>query len=219
MALQIAWTQLENNLDSLTLHFENFAATKAVSAPSDFSILDECVLEGLLSRVWQAWNGFCRSCVIGSCVGAVDGSGNVVASLPLAHTEAHVSAAAILAKRQPVGSYWGGTNHLLRNEPTWGDVDVLTKILTRLQPTNSAKMLAAFSSGHAQAKVLQVIRNCTAHTNHQTMTDLQSLRAAYVVFPITHPTQSLFWIEPTSRDYLVIHAIEEIKDAALTAIT
>ena len=219
MALQTAWAQLESSLDSLSAHFQSFAAAKSLNASSDFSTLDECMLEGLLSRVWQAWNNFCRSSVIGSCIGAVDGSGRIIASLPQAQTDAHVSAAAILARRQPAGPYWGGTNHLFRNEPTWGDVDVLTRILTRLKPNNAANMLAAFSSGHAQAKALQTIRNCAAHTNTQTMADIQILKSSYIVYPIAHPTHSLFWIEPTSKDYLVIHAIQEIKDTALTAIT
>jgi hypothetical protein len=219
MALGAAFTELGTNMDSLSLRFQDFAGSKSVNSATDFTILDECVLEGLLSRVWQAWNLFCRTCVIRSCVGAIDASGNMVGALPEALSEDHVSGAAIRAKRQPNGPFWGSQNTLLVNEPTWGDVDVLTKVLTRLRPTNSPKMLAAFSSSHRHAKALQAIRNCAAHTNQQTMANVQNLRSAYLVFPITHPTHALFWIEPNSRNYLVTGAIEELKDAGKTAVT
>lgn len=219
MALHDAWTQLEREFDSLSIHFRNFAAAKSLGSPSDFSILDECLLEGMLSRVWQAWNRFCRKCTIESCLGTTDAAGIAIAALPDAASEAHVSAAAIMARKQSTRSYWGTTNTQLRLEPTWGDVDVLIKILTRLRPTNSPQMLAAFSSGHPHAKALHVIRNAAAHNHVQNFSEIQALRPAYIVFTITHPTHALFWTEPKSRDFLVTHAIDELKTSGLAAVT
>ena len=218
MTLDAVWAELESDLDSLSQHFRDFAAAKPVlDASSHFSFLDECLLEGLLSRVWQAWNRFCRRCVIESCMGTADAKGLPVEGLPDAISEHHVSSAAIQAKRQ-AKPYWGAQNSVLRYEPTWGDIDVLAKILTGLRPTNFTKLLAAFSSGYPSAKALQVIRNGAAHDNVQTRNDINALRSTFLVFPIGHPTHAMFWIEPTSKDFLITHVIDELKDSGRIAI-
>jgi hypothetical protein len=218
MALHAAWAKLDADLNLLGLNLRNFAATKPLASASDFSLLDECLLEGLLSRVWQAWGSFCRTCVMESCMGTTDAAGAAIAAIPYAASEEHVSGAAIRAKsgKAPL---WGSTNAILRLEPTWGDVDVLSRIINRLQPTNSGKMLAAFSSAYQCAKALQSVRNGAAHNHTQNLGDILKLRSAYVVFPIAHPTQAMFWIEPQSQDFLVTHAIEELRDSGLAAVS
>jgi hypothetical protein len=55
-------------------------------------------------------------------------------------------------------------------------------------------------------------------TTFETRRDIDTLRSTYLVFPIGHPTHAMFWIEPTSKDFLVTHAIDELKDAGLAAI-
>jgi hypothetical protein len=51
------------------------------------------------------------------------------------------------------------------------------------------------------------------------MAAVHSIRSGYVTFPVTHPIQALYWIEPSSRDFLVMHAVEELRDASLAAIS
>jgi hypothetical protein len=51
------------------------------------------------------------------------------------------------------------------------------------------------------------------------MTEIQALCSYYVVFPIGHPAQALFWVEPQSKDFLAMRAIEELKDVGLLAIS
>lgn len=218
MALHAALTRLEGDLDLLSANLRNFASTKPLVGASDFSVLDECLLEGLLSRVWQAWNLFCRTCVVESCMGTIDVAGAAIVGLADAVSAEHVSGAAMRAKSGKTPC-WGLPNAILRLEPTWGDVDVLSRIITRLRPSNFAKMLAAFSSGHPSAKALQVIRNGAAHNHVQNLADIHKLRSAYLVFAIGHPTHAMFWIDPQSQDFLVTHAIAELKDAGLAAIS
>lgn len=219
MALQTALNQLDNELDVFSQHLREFSATKPMlTSSANFTLLDECLLEGLLSRVWQSWSIFCRTCVIESCIGTTTANGKVVAALVDAASEHHVSSAAILAKSRPHPPYWGSTNTVLRVEPTWGDVDVLAKILTRLKPDNSLQLLAAFSANHRSVKALQLIRNGAAHNHNQNRAEIQDMQSAYLVFPISHPTQALFWIEPQSRDFVGVHIIGELKDAGLAAI-
>lgn len=220
MTLQAAWADLSNALDPLAQLIRDFARTRApLNASGQFTLPDECLLEGVLSRAWQAWSNFCRACVVKSCVGTVLSTGGIVTALPDASSEEHVSGAAIRANRRSSPPYWGQTNVILRVEPTWGDVDVLVKILTRLRPANVIQLLAAFSTSHASAKALQTIRNGAAHTNLQTLHAIDALRSAYVVFTIGHPTHAMLWLEPKSSDFLITHALQELKDAGSAAVT
>lgn len=220
MTLTAAWTDLSTDFDVLSNHLRNFAASKvSVDSAASFSVLDECLLEGLLSRCWQAWCGFCRTCVISSCLGTANHVGIQIPALPQATSESTVSGAAIRAKSRPRPPYWGTPNTLLRGEPTWGDVDVLARILTRLSPGNARQLLAAFSSGAPSAKAIQLIRNGTAHNNSETRAELLRLQSAYVVFAISHPTHALFWIEPKSKDFLITHALATLKNIGLAAIS
>ena len=157
--------------------------------------------------------------MIESCVGTTNAHGVTIAALPNAATEAHVSGAAIIAKKAQTGPFWGTPNTVFRYEPTWGDIDVLVKVLTRLRPSNSANMLAAFSSSHPSAKALQIIRNAAAHNHAQNLNEVLTLRSSYIVFPIAHPIHALFWTEPGSKDFLVMHAIDGLRTAGITAIS
>jgi hypothetical protein len=219
VTLQASWNRLAASLDLCVQHFRDFAQRKVtlVSA-TQFSFLDECLLEGLISRVWQRWSEFCRDCVVKSCLGTTTGAGAVVTALVEAINEDHVSGAAIRANRKVSLPYWGNPNALLRLEPTWGDVNVLVRVIGRLRPSNAPQLLAAFSSCYRNARALQVIRNCAAHNHIQNFIEVQTLRSAYIVFPINHPTQAMFWTEPSSGDFLITYSIQELKDAGLTAI-
>lgn len=221
MALYNLLTSLTNELTDLEKIIRQFAANgPAVASASRFSLEDECFLEGVLSRAWQAWCGFCRGCIVESCLGTIDGAGNSVAQIIAALSEPHVSAAAIKAK--PIGApppYWGSQNAVLRKEPTWGDPDAFVRIVQRLAPNNQAQLVAAMSAASTFAKDLQIIRNACAHKNHQTVTEVQNIRSRYTVFAITHPTHSLYWIDPNSRDFLICAAMDDLLDNALSAIS
>jgi len=221
MALQDAFDRLTFNLDWQATFLRDFSSNKkGIGSASDFTLQDECFIEGLLSRVWQSWCKFCRSCVIESCMGTVNGQGKAIAALPHAFTEQHVSGAAIRANRKSAKPpYWGSPNALLRAEPTWGDVDVLANVLPKLKPTNSIELLSAFSSGYQSAKALQVIRNGAAHEHSQSFGEIQKLRSRYVVFPIGHPTHAMFWIDPSSKDFLALKAIDELREVGSAAIS
>ena len=57
--------EIEAEFDALSNHFRDFAASKpSIGSASSFTLLEECLLEGLLSRCWQSWCIFCRTCVI-----------------------------------------------------------------------------------------------------------------------------------------------------------
>jgi hypothetical protein len=221
MSLFASWVLFADEADVLGKHLRAFAASRpSMTSASGFSLLDECMLEGLVSRVWQSWGLFCRACVIESCIGTVDGSGSHVAPHPLALSEAHVSGAAVRAKTKSVKSpYWGSTNNILRYEPTWGDVDALARVIPRLGCANQSQLLAAFSNGSQSAKAIQRIRNAAAHRNSETMLEVLAIRSQYIVFPVSHPVHALFWTEPSSGDFLVTAALNVLVESAFDAIS
>lgn len=221
MALPAALAQLDSDLDAIANLFRDFAARSSASTvPGALALTDECLLEGLLSHAWQAWNTFCRSCVMDSCMGSPDATGAIIAAHPEALSEQLVAGAALDAKRKGnLPTYWGATLTSLRQEPTWGDTDVLQKIVPRLQPNNAAKLVAAFSSVHDRARAIQLIRNCAAHNHAENMAEVIQLQSAYVAFRISNPVQALYWVEPSSGDFLITHALDALKDAALGAIS
>ena len=131
MDLPAVWADFVSAVDLLAELVRDFARRRGpLDEASRFSLEDECFLEGILSRVWQSWSRFCRSAVFNSCLGTVNNTGNSIAALPAASSEAHVSGAAIRAHKNTNPPYWGVPNSVLRYEPTWGDVDVLVKVLT-----------------------------------------------------------------------------------------
>ena len=124
--------------------------------------------------------------MVKSCLGTTTSAGIAVTALVEAINEEHISGAAIRANRRLGPPYWGNPNALLRSEPTWGDVDALVRIIGELRPSNAPQLLAAFSSCYSHARALQLIRNCASHNHKQNISEIQKLRSAYVVFPISH---------------------------------
>ncbi|TWO69507.1 hypothetical protein FN976_19675 [Caenimonas sedimenti] len=94
----------------------------------------------------------------------------------------------------------------------------MNTILTRLSPSNTSQLLAAFSSAHAPIKTVQLIRNATAHQNAETLQGVRQRASAYIAAPIVHPLQAIFWIDPGTKDFLLLHAIEEMRDSSQAAI-
>jgi hypothetical protein len=144
--------------------------------------------------------------------------GVAIAALQVAASEMHVSAACIDARnnRQPS---WNGTNSVLRLEPTWGDPDLLVRIVQRVAPNNQAQLLAAFSAGHSSAKAIQSVRNSSAHSNTQTLSEVVGLASRYTAFPITHATHAMFWADTATGNFLITHAMDDLRTNALAAVS
>ncbi len=219
MALSNRWNELDVSFGAFSGHLQAFISSKPVlTYPLPVTEPEECFLEGLLSRVWQAWCEFCRGCVVDSCLGTTTASGATIAGLPGATSEESVSKAAIQAKRGQ-SITWTPPNALLRAEPTWGDPDVLNTILSKLSPLNSSQVLAAVSSAYDSAKALQLIRNAAAHQNAQSMAELTAIQAKYTVFPTPHATHALFWVAPARGTFLLSHAMDDLLRQGQAAVT
>lgn len=170
-------------------------------------------LEGILSTTWQAWNRYCRSVVINSCLGC---NGRTMGPIAATHTEEE--SVAYIAKHQNSGKLpkTTGKLSLLRFEPTWGDMAKVLEIIAALSPTNSAQLLSAFGTAPRIAH-LQHIRNATAHRNQQAMLLIYSWQSAYLATRIRHPLEALFWKDPSTGSALVHARLDEMSLAAQIA--
>lgn len=221
MALLPAFALMSDKFDDYSVELSDFLSGKAkvMSAATDFTLSDECLLEGLLSRSWQEWAHFCRSIIVSSCTGSITSGGVPIVAHPDALSPQHVAGAAVRAKKTPAPPTWGNVATALRNEITWGDTDVLATILPRMNVPRHGHLLAAFSQAHESAKAMQTIRNASAHFNAETMAEVVNLSSKYSAFQITHPTQALFWTVPPSGDYLFRYALDDLKENASIAIS
>jgi hypothetical protein len=140
-----------------------------------------------------------------------------IPALALAHSDEHVSSAAIRS-RKPRYPIWQGTNSTLRLEPTWGDPDVLLGIVAALAPANGPTLSGMCTMASASAKNLQVIRNAAAHLNSQTTAEVTKRSSSYTTFSMTHPSQALFWVGTASGMYLLSEGVDALKIAAMFAI-
>lgn len=217
MPLEGIQSALERELSESIRAYEELATKKTFAQASDFVHEDICMLEGILSHIWQGWCHFCRDLIIESCMGTTDISGNHFAQVTGAVSEQHVSFAAIRIKqnRAPI---WGQQNLVLRYEPTWGDVDVLTDIITGTGVANGTTLRGMCTMASPGAKILQKVRNAAAHHNFQTVAELQRLSGAYISFPISHPCQALFWVEGTTGEYLLPEALDVLMMASMHAV-
>lgn len=199
-------TKLLSRLDRLEKAFERHALSPTLNKRVDRYALQE----GLISSLWQSWCEFCRDIVISTTIGASTRAGNAVIS-PLfsTHNEAEIAfIAARLSNSERIANIKPIKSR--RHEPTWGDIDKLLLIITGLSPTNSRLLLATFGSANA-IKDLQVYRNASAHVCNDTIKSVSATRLRYNDTKFTHPSDTMFWTDPISRNYLWKLWIDEME--------
>lgn len=164
-------------------------------------------LEGLISATWQYWGHFCRSVVIESALGTRTASGVVLPACAASWQEVSYIALQAIKSKPPVP---GGTNSILRKEPTWGDAGKLLTVISVLQPANQIQLSQSFGSssyvGH-----LQTVRNAAAHRHQQNTEDVLALRPYYLVSRLRHPSEAAFWIEQKSNTFAFLFWLEDMR--------
>lgn len=193
-------------LNTLDRAFERHILTPSVSRYVDRFALQE----GLLSSLWQAWCEFCRDVVIGAVQGATTTTGIVVSSQAYAaRTEAEIAyIAKQLAQQRNVTTIKPISGRY--SEPTWGDVNKLNLIVTGLGPSNQQTLLSGFG-GVTSIKDLQICRNASAHINGENIAKVRAARVRYLHTAFKHPSDTMRWIVPTTKDYLWRSWIDEME--------
>jgi hypothetical protein len=171
--------------------------------------------EGLVSTLWQAWNHFCRSALVLSARGSTTKSGAPVTS-PFSHvTEGELLyAARQFANQQNVVPGKSITDS--RQEPTWGDLVKLGRIINGITPTNAAQLLTIPTAVFLND--LQLCRNATAHVNADRIADVNASRVRYTSTDYRHPTDMIHWRDPKTNQTVWERWMLEIRTVANLAV-
>jgi hypothetical protein len=173
--------------------------------------------EGLVSAIWQAWCAFCRETILASALGTTTSAGAPVSSPYVGRTEMEVCyVARQLALKVPVTTIKAlGGRHM---EPTWGDLGKLNLIVAGIACSNQAQLLSAFGAALG-LKDLQLCRNASAHLHKGTIAEVAAARVKYQDTRFVHPSDAVFWVDPSTKDYLWKTWIDEITLVSTLAVT
>jgi hypothetical protein len=195
-SLKVIRSKLVSRLRILNRAFDRQLHNAGTSRSADRYALRE----GLISGLWQTWGSYCRTIIIESARGAIDGGGAAIASPYTANSEMEVAfVARQLAQRSPVGTIRPlAGNH---QEPTWGDLAKLNLIVSGLGTSNHNVLLSSFGAA-LRIRDLQLCRNACAHICADRMADLSGARVRYTSSSLTHPTDFIIWVDPTTSDFV-----------------
>ena len=164
----------------------------------------------LVSDVWQNWCLFCRNVVMQSCAGTKSRSGAIIPPRPSVNTCERIS---YEAKQAIHGNslHPSKTLNFRRHEPTWGDQSSLLRAIPTLSPLNAVTLMTGFGLSLNAPKHLQAVRNACFHTNSETMSEVKRLITFYIGRDLSHPTDIMWWLEPTSRADAIFYWLEEFE--------
>tara|TARA_R100000231_G_scaffold23069_1_gene21809 strand:- start:230 stop:697 length:468 start_codon:yes stop_codon:yes gene_type:complete len=147
--------------------------------------------------------------VIASTAGTVTANGMNTASAFIGRPEAEIAYAAMqLARSRPIGVIRPiGGHHL---EPTWGDLNKFSLIVAGLAPTNRNAMLTALGAC-VLIPDLQLCRNSSAHISAEGIRQLRTASVRYSNPKFDHPSDLIFWIDPSTQDYVWKTWIDEAE--------
>ena len=164
----------------------------------------------LLSAVWQNWCRFCRSVIMLSCTGTVTRSGRVVRPRIGTNTWMRISYEAKQAN-------YGNTIHpyralnFMRQEPTWGDQNLLLRAIPVLSPCNARSLTMGFGISTYAPRHIQIVRNACFHINHESVSEVRNILTYYIGRGLCHPIDIMWWIEPSSKADAILFWLDELE--------
>lgn len=195
---------LNRRLDLLDSNFERLILLNRPFRISERNSFQE----GLMSALWQSWCHFCKEIVLGSIVDGVTTKGISVTSTYSTYNEREL---VYIASRFIKGASISTIKEAPRyTDLTWGDASKLNSVITSFNPTNHATLLSGLS-GVILLRDLQKFRNANSHISSFTIGELKGARTKYSNTKFMHPSDTMFWVDPSTKDYLWKSWVEEIK--------
>lgn len=166
----------------------------------------------LLSAIWHSWCHFCRELVLLSCSGTTSRGGVVIPPRNGLNDWQRVAYEVNQLRRGRAVSL-NGSVRVMREEPTWGDVDVLIRAVPGLGLANQSSLMSGFGLATA-AKHIQLVRNACAHLNSETMSDVRSILPFYSGGRISHPSDVMWMLNSAGTTDVVFIWLEELEVVA-----
>lgn len=154
----------------------------------EFSYLTET----LISDLWQAWCNFCKAIVLISCRGTINRRNVLIPKLNRDNSRVRILYEVSRNKiSKPITSN-GHNNFKAYQDITWGDITLIINAINYLSPNNKNDLISSFGSVPI-LKELQIVRNCMAHKNKDTIDDCKNLSNVYRA--IKSPNQIVWSID------------------------
>ncbi|WP_157737618.1 hypothetical protein [Kosakonia cowanii] len=167
------------------------------------------VQEGLMSSLWQAWCMYCRTIIFGSITDGLTVNGVRVSS-----SYSHLNDRELVYLAQKASQGCNLANITVKAAPphiemTWGDALKLNPVINAFNPSNSSNLLSGFGTATLLLD-LQKFRNANAHITTFTVGEVKNAQVRYSHAKFRHPSDTMFWVDPQTNDYLWKSWIEEI---------
>ncbi len=210
MHLDKLYRKFDAQCKKLETRAKNIQTTKSTISNWEFSYLTN----SLISVTWINWCSFCRELLIASCQGSIARNNQKILKRNLLNSPQRISYEASLVKansttlQMPTAN--GHLNFPMWKEPTWGDPQKITRLITALNPSNSSTLLSIFGSANS-LQHLQITRNACAHKNSETINSIRSLSLDYSFSKINHPTELAWTIHKPSNEIAIFYWLYEMN--------
>ncbi|PXV97552.1 hypothetical protein [Pantoea ananatis] len=172
--------------------------------------------EGMISYLWQTWCFFCKSVILTSVTNGVTKNGlsttSIYASLDRKQL---ITLARCFGNGKPCPSVVAFANDWM--DVTWGDASKLNGIVSGFSPTNATSLISSFGLLN-QISLLQRCRNACAHINNYTINEVKSAKVLYSDNDMKHPSDIMYWVNPSTKDFVWKSWIDEIDIVSSLAI-
>lgn len=214
---------MPTSLENIRLHFNarlvriDMAYDRHVATGRSRFRQDRYALqEGMISHLWQTWCYFCRTVIVESVKGAETSLGAITHSVYSHHTDREIAyIARKLSCKQNIGIVKSITGSHM--EPTWGDINKIPNIVGGLQTSNHSNIQTGLSLAVSLLD-LQSFRNACAHLNKDRISDIISAKVRYSDTNFYHPSDTIFWEDPKTKNFLWKTWIDEMIIASEYAI-
>lgn len=149
--------------------------------------------ESLISDIWLSWCWFSRTLIHKSLRGTKAGDSAVIPGRSGDNswqTIGHQCKRVLNSQNHNVSAPPG---FAMRFEPTWGDITCLIKIVTTLTPSNSEQLLTALGLPLKGPQHVQLVRNCLAHKNIESLFNIRAEFAVTYAVPRTFTPTDIAW--------------------------
>lgn len=167
------------------------------------------MIEGYISKLWQAWSNFNRGILLAAIRGGTRSDGFVVTSAYDNLGDLEIAfVASQLGHKNPIGTIRQLSTR--KHEPTWAYFEVPNRVLTGISSNIEADLLQSFSA-QATLNDLRVCRNSSAHITPESLADVRAAQVRYSFNKFRHPTDMSFWLDQVTADFLWKSWISEMR--------
>jgi hypothetical protein len=167
----------------------------------------------ILSEVWQTWCRFCAQLIVSFCCGTQLRDGTIVSSRPGNNSRQRIAFEISELSRGRI-PHRTNVARFTYQEPTWGDVNLLLRVLPSLGISHYSRLITALGISVQSPSHLQIVRNACNHLNSETMQRVKAIQPYYIGSVNQHPCELMWCLESSSRSDAIYFWLDELQTIA-----